>query len=178
MFSPDGRTMAFDETSAGTSQVRSVALHTDANATANAETTISGAAWPDALSGGAAMGTRGGPLLLVNPATGLSGQDVALLDANRAELYSGFVFGGTAPVPAGIDKQLGQAIAGPLGAVDGSGHRLAASSGVGGVGGAGGAGGVGSVGVRPRCHRRTRPGCGRRCRRAGLRSRRRSRSRS
>ncbi|MEY9888278.1 hypothetical protein ABIA31_001918 [Catenulispora sp. MAP5-51] len=157
--------------------MRSVALHTDANATANAETTISGAAWrdalsggaawPDALSGGAAMGTRGGPLLLVNPATGLSGQDVALLDANRAKLYSGFVFGGTAAVPAGIDKQLGEAIAGPLGAVDGSGHRLAASSGVGGVGGAGG---VGGVGVRARCHRRTRRGCGRRCRRAGLRS--------
>ena len=155
--------------------MRSVALNTDAKATANAETTISGAAWPDALSGGAAMGTRGGPLLLVNPATGLSGQDVALLDANRAELYSGFVFGGTAAVPAGIDKQLGQAIAGPLGAVDGSGHRLAASSGVGGVGGAGGVGGgVGSVGVRARCRRRTRPGCGRRCRRAGLRSRSRS----
>ena len=93
------------------------------------------------------MGTRGGSLLLVNPATGLSGQDVAPLDANRAELYSGFVFGGTAAVPAGIDKQLGQAIAGPLGAVDGSGHRLAASSGVGGVGGAGGGGSVGGVGT-------------------------------
>ncbi|MEY9927872.1 hypothetical protein ABH926_002506 [Catenulispora sp. GP43] len=87
-----------------------------------------GAAWPDALSGGAAMGTQGGPLLLVNPATGLSGQDIALLDANRGELYSGFVFGGTVAVPAGIDRQLAQAIAGPLGAVDGSGHRLAAAS--------------------------------------------------
>lgn len=93
-----------------------------------------GAAWPDALSGGAAMGTQGGPLLLVNPVTGLSGQDVALLDANRAELYSGFVFGGPAAVPSGIDKQLGMAIAGPLGAVDGGGNRLAASSGTGGAG--------------------------------------------
>jgi hypothetical protein len=74
------------------------------------------------------MGTQGGPLLLVDPETGLSGQDLALLDTNRAELYSGWVFGGPAAVPTGIDKQLGKAIAGPLGAVDGGGNRLAAAS--------------------------------------------------
>ena len=99
-----------------------------------------GMAWPDALSGGAAMGSMGGPLLLVNPATGLSGQDAALLDANRGELYGGFVFGGPVAVPAGVDKQVARNIAGPMGVDDGSGNRIAAS----GVGG-GGTGGPAST---------------------------------
>ena len=86
-----------------------------------------GLAWPDALSGGAAMGTMNGPLLLVNPKTGLSGQDAALLDANRGELYGGFVFGGPAAVPGGIDQQLAQAIAGPAGVTDAGGKKLAAT---------------------------------------------------
>ena len=86
-----------------------------------------GAAWPDALSGGAAMGSMGGPLLLVNPATGLSAQDAALLDANRGELSGGFVFGGPVAVPSGVDKELAGAIAGPLGVIDGVGSRLAAA---------------------------------------------------
>ena len=84
-----------------------------------------GTVWPDALSGGAAMGTMSGPLLLVNPVTGLSAQDAALLDANRGELYSGWVFGGTVAVPAGVDKQLAQDIAGPLGVTDAGGNKLA-----------------------------------------------------
>ena len=87
-----------------------------------------GLQWPDALSGGAAMGSMGGPLLLVDPAVGLSGQDAALLDANRGELWAGFVFGGPAAVPAGIDKQLAKGIAGPLGVLDGGGNRLAGTS--------------------------------------------------
>jgi hypothetical protein len=93
-----------------------------------------GSVWPDALSGGAAMGSMGGPLLLVNPATGLSGQDAALLDANRGELFTGWVFGGTAAVPAGVDKQLGQAIAGPLGVIDGGGNKLAGARAAAGAG--------------------------------------------
>lgn len=96
-----------------------------------------GKVWPDALSGGAAMGSMGGPLLLVNPATGLSAQDAQLLDANRGELWAGWVFGGTAAVPASVDKQLAKAIAGPLGVVDGSGNRLAATPAVGAAGASG-----------------------------------------
>jgi hypothetical protein len=84
-----------------------------------------GAAWPDALSGGAAMGSMGGPLLLVNPAVGLSVQDADLLDASRGELSAGFVFGGPVAVPSGVDKELAMAIAGPLGVTDGGGNKLA-----------------------------------------------------
>jgi putative cell wall-binding protein len=96
-------------------------------ATMNQVGVATGTVWPDALSGGAAMGSMGGPLLLVNPATGISPQDAALLDTNRGELYYGWVFGGNAAVPAGVDKQLAQDIAGPLGVLDGSGNRLAAA---------------------------------------------------
>ena len=103
-----------------------------------------GKVWPDALSGGAAMGSMGGPLLLVNPATGLSAQDAQLLDANRGELWAGWVFGGAAAVPASVDKQLAKAIAGPLGVVDGSGNRLAATPAAG-AAGASGASGAGQL---------------------------------
>ncbi|MEZ0115375.1 hypothetical protein ABH920_009410 [Catenulispora sp. EB89] len=96
-----------------------------------------GSAWPDALSGGAAMGSMGGPLLLVNPATGLSGQDTALLDANRGELSGGFVFGGPVAVPTGVDKELAKAIAGPLGVIDGGGNKVAAAGSGSGVAGSG-----------------------------------------
>jgi hypothetical protein len=87
-----------------------------------------GTAWPDALSGGAAMGNVGGPLLLVDPQAGLSGQDAELLADNRGELYAGYVFGGRVAVPAGVDKQLAAAIGGPLGVLDDHGARLAASA--------------------------------------------------
>jgi hypothetical protein len=86
-----------------------------------------GAAWPDALSGGALMGSVGGPLLLVDPENGLSPQDGTLIADNRGELYAGYVFGGPVAVPTGVDKQLAAAIAGPLGVLDDHGVRLAAS---------------------------------------------------
>ncbi|WP_344659482.1 cell wall-binding repeat-containing protein [Catenulispora subtropica] len=65
-----------------------------------------GANWPDSLSGGALMGNHHGPLLLVDPAVGLTAQDDALIDANRGAANWGFVFGGPNALPLRVDQQL------------------------------------------------------------------------
>jgi hypothetical protein len=64
-----------------------------------------GLTWPDALSGGAFMGAKGGPLLLVNPATGEpdKGAEEWLIDES-ASITTGYVFGGTAAVPSIVDS--------------------------------------------------------------------------
>jgi hypothetical protein len=81
--------------------------------------------WPDSLSGGALVGYRGGPLLLVNPAVGLSPQDDALLDANRGAVNSAFVFGGLSALPLRVDTQLAADLATASGSTHGTGHAAA-----------------------------------------------------
>ena len=70
-----------------------------------------GANWPDSLSGGALMGERGGPLLLVDPKAGLSAADNALVDVNRGAVNWAYVFGGTSALPLHVDQQLAADIA-------------------------------------------------------------------
>ena len=53
----------------------------------------SGTNFPDALSGGAHVGKKGGPLVLTDPFT-LSGPTDAYLKANAASLATIFVYGG------------------------------------------------------------------------------------
>ncbi|MFD0631020.1 cell wall-binding repeat-containing protein [Catenulispora yoronensis] len=69
-----------------------------------------GANWPDSLAGGALMGLTGGPLVLVDPAIGLTLQEYKLFDANRGSDNFGYVFGGDAALPSRIDNQLAAAI--------------------------------------------------------------------
>jgi hypothetical protein len=76
-----------------------------------------GTAWPDALSGSAFLGRTHGPLLLLNPAVGLSPDDSSYINDNRGSLGLGVVFGGDAALPSGVDAQLTAAIGGPAGTV-------------------------------------------------------------
>lgn len=66
--------------------------------------------WPDSLSGGALMGRAGGPLVLVDPTYGITPVEYRLFDANRGADNYGYVFGGTAALPARVDAQLASAI--------------------------------------------------------------------
>ncbi|WP_370370496.1 cell wall-binding repeat-containing protein [Catenulispora sp. GP43] len=84
-----------------------------------------GADWPDSLSGGALMGDRQGPLLLVNPAVGLSPADNALIDANRGAANWAFVFGGTKALPLRVDQQLAADVATASGTGESAGHPAA-----------------------------------------------------
>jgi hypothetical protein len=84
-----------------------------------------GVTWPDSLSGGALMGNRQGPLLLVNPVTGLSPADNALIDANRGAANWAFVFGGTKALPLRVDQQLAADVATASGSGDSAGHPAA-----------------------------------------------------
>lgn len=85
-----------------------------------------GANWPDSLSGGALMGNRQGPLLLVNPATGLSPADNALIDANRGASNWAYIFGGTNALPLRVDQQLAADISTASGSRVSPGHPAAA----------------------------------------------------
>jgi hypothetical protein len=70
-----------------------------------------GLTWPDALSGGAFMGDKGGPLLLVNPATGEPASDAEQWLVDEApSIDTGYVFGGTAAVQSGVDSGVGMLI--------------------------------------------------------------------
>ena len=70
-----------------------------------------GANWADALSGGAFMGMKGGPLLLVNPATGEPANEAELwLTGFSSSITTGYVFGGTAAVPSVTDSGVGNLI--------------------------------------------------------------------
>jgi hypothetical protein len=71
--------------------------------------------WADALSGGAMMGTLGGPLLLTNPVTGPDVDGLTWLRHTGPQLGTALVFGGYGAVGAGVDASVGQAISGPLG---------------------------------------------------------------
>ena len=84
-----------------------------------------GRTWPDALSGGALMGDRHGPLLLVDPAAGLSANDDALIDANRGAANWAYVFGGLSALPLRVDQQLAADIQTATGAKTGPGHDAA-----------------------------------------------------
>ena len=81
-----------------------------------------GANWPDSLSGGALMGERGGPLLLVDPKVGLSAADNALIDANRGAVNYAYVFGGTSALPLHVDQQLAADIATATGSATSGAH--------------------------------------------------------
>jgi hypothetical protein len=63
-----------------------------------------GSTWPDALSGGAMIGLRGGPLLLTAP-TGVSPAVLSYLSSQSASLYDLFLMGGPAALPDGIAQQ-------------------------------------------------------------------------
>jgi hypothetical protein len=58
--------------------------------------------WPDALSGGAVVGSGDnyGPLLLVDPAQGLSPAAAGFLDQSRSTQLNGYVFGGYGVLPS------------------------------------------------------------------------------
>jgi putative cell wall-binding protein len=74
-----------------------------------------GTNWADALSGGAFMGMKGGPLLLVNPATGEPASEAENWILNWSpSITTGYVFGGTAAVPSITDSGMGNLI-GPMG---------------------------------------------------------------
>ncbi|GAA1958005.1 cell wall-binding repeat-containing protein [Catenulispora subtropica] len=75
-----------------------------------------GKTWPDALAGGAFMSEVGGPLLLVDPATGLpSTQAQGWLAGWAPALKDGYVFGGTAALGADVPAKIAGDIAGPAG---------------------------------------------------------------
>jgi len=84
-----------------------------------------GTNWPDSLSGGALMGNRQGPLLLVDPTVGLTSADDALIDANRGASNWAYVFGGFNALPQHVDQQLAADIATSAGSTQGPGHAVA-----------------------------------------------------
>ena len=63
-----------------------------------------GAGWPDALSGGAMVGHRGGPLLLTDP-SGVSGDVLDYLRSQSASLFALHLLGGPAALPDAIAGQ-------------------------------------------------------------------------
>ena len=69
-----------------------------------------GTNFPDALSAGAFLGRFWGPLLLVDPQTGLAPEAAAWIDGERGSTSAGFVFGGPGALPRSVDGQLGAQI--------------------------------------------------------------------
>jgi hypothetical protein len=63
-----------------------------------------GLSWPDALSGGAMVGHRGGPLLLTDPA-GMSPGLLDYLGSESGSLYALHLLGGPAALPNTIAQQ-------------------------------------------------------------------------
>ncbi|MFL6116635.1 MAG: cell wall-binding repeat-containing protein [Catenulispora sp.] len=84
-----------------------------------------GADWPDSLSGGALMGSLSGPLLLVDPAMGLTRADDAMIDANRGAANWAYVFGGFKALPQHVDQQLAADITTSAGSTQGPGRAVA-----------------------------------------------------
>lgn len=74
-----------------------------------------GANWPDALAGGALMGTIGGPLLLTGSGSTLDANTASHLSAASGEIVGGIIFGSTGVVNAAINDQVGGLISGPDG---------------------------------------------------------------
>jgi hypothetical protein len=73
--------------------------------------------WPDSLAGGAAMAQLQGPMLLVDPKTGLTPEERQWVSANSGDVDSALLFGGPAAVSPSVDAQLGSTLAGPAGYV-------------------------------------------------------------
>ena len=71
----------------------------------------SGRDFPDALSGGAHIGRKGGPLLLTDPQA-LPGPTSDYLAPRRQAIDGGYVYGGTNAVSDGVAASLSQAITG------------------------------------------------------------------
>jgi len=73
----------------------------------------SGAAFPDALAGGATMGLADSPLLLTDPNT-LSPPTAAYVSANKAEfsMVAAWLFGGTSAVSDNVLNAIGLVIFG------------------------------------------------------------------
>lgn len=69
--------------------------------------------WPDALAGGALLGTINGPLLLTPGSSTLIPATSSLLDSSSGSISVGYVFGDT--LPLAINAQIGAAISGPGG---------------------------------------------------------------
>ena len=69
--------------------------------------------WPDALAGGAFLGTLNGPLLLTSGSTTLDGNANTVLSDSSGSISTAFIFGGT--LPLSINNQIGAAISGPAG---------------------------------------------------------------
>jgi hypothetical protein len=84
---------------------------------ANSVGLATGMNWADALSGGAEMGTENGPLLLVNPKSGVPGGAAQWLGQNNGQFNRAEIFGGTVAVPGSVDKVVGGLTAG-TGGVD------------------------------------------------------------
>jgi putative cell wall-binding protein len=74
-----------------------------------------GTNWPDALSGGALMGTLNGPLLLTPSTGGLNPYTGAFLRKEAGSISTGLIFGSSVAVPAATDAAVGAAISGPAG---------------------------------------------------------------
>ncbi len=71
--------------------------------------------WADALSGGALMGTLDGPMLLISPTAGPTGQTAQWLAQNSGQLDKALIFGGNGAVAASVDQPVGAMISGPAG---------------------------------------------------------------
>ena len=88
--------------------------------------------WPDALAGGSFMGAIHGPLLLVDPAAGLTPAENTLLDSDRGAINGAYVFGGANALPTSVDHQLAADIATATGVQTGNGpagaHQPAGST--------------------------------------------------
>jgi hypothetical protein len=82
---------------------------------ANAAGLATGMNWADALSGGAEMGTEDGPLLLVDPASGVPSGARSWLSKNAGQFNRVEIFGGTVAVPGSVDRNVGGLISGPGG---------------------------------------------------------------
>jgi hypothetical protein len=70
----------------------------------------SGTTFPDALSGGPAIGAAGGPLVLVPPAGNLPSATSSYMNAVAASVISGLVFGGDSAVTPAVAREVAQAL--------------------------------------------------------------------
>ncbi|MEY9927293.1 hypothetical protein ABH926_001918 [Catenulispora sp. GP43] len=75
-----------------------------------------GADWPDALSGGAVMGEKRGPLLLLQPGVGPSAAEQNYIFGWAPATTNAYIFGGTKVVDGGVTQSnIGGGISGPAG---------------------------------------------------------------
>ena len=73
-----------------------------------------GTNWPDALAGGALLGTIDGPMLLTNPVAALA-ETKSFLSWSSAWYQDMTIFGGTGAVSSGVATTVGTQISGPGG---------------------------------------------------------------